>query len=93
MKIQPLQSRTTAYQLARSANGSRALPWLFVVFVVFVMFVMFVALCAALFCRGATPGVMGNEIPAPNPGLLEGMDDPDTEFPDAEANVPNMPLV
>lgn len=87
MKIQPLQSRTNAYQLARSANGSRALPWLFVVFIVFV------ALCAALFCRGATPGVMGNEIPAPNPGLLEGVDDPDTEFPDAEANVPNMPLV
>jgi hypothetical protein len=73
---------TQLYQLAKSANGSRALPWLFDVF----------ELWAALFC-GATAEVIGSEIPAPNPGLLEGVEEPETELPDAEANVPNMLLV
>lgn len=59
------------------------MPWLLDVFV----------LWAALVCGGATAGVIGNEIPAPNPGLLEGVDEPETEFPEAEANVPNMLLV
>lgn len=40
---------------------------------------------------GAAEGVRGKEMPAPNPGLLPGVDDPDTG-PEADANVPNMLL-
>jgi hypothetical protein len=45
---------------------------------------------AVLFCASIEEGVKGNEIPAPNPGLLEGVDEPDTELPEADAKVPNM---